>query len=302
MKKTSLKKKKQMKNKSKLGSIFDDEPYEALLGEAAKSGEAAMLKITDIEPNRDQPRKTFSAEELSSLADSIRELGVIIPLIVRPYENTYQIVAGERRWRAARIAGLSEVPVRVMELDDVRTMEYALVENLQREDLNPIEEANGYRILIEKFDMTQDEAAKKVGKARSSVTNALRLLSLPADAAEMAADGRLSRGHCKVLLGTDDVGLISQLAQKVTEQGLSVKDTERLLKAATSVNSEQAAAKKQFGFSKNVFFEEARLSLESAIGKTVRVKQGKNRVTLEIDLSDGDELKSIANCLSTWSK
>lgn len=207
-------------------SIFDDD---GLFG-AEENIAPQKLKISEIEPNKKQPRKTFSEEGLNALAESILEHGIIQPLTVRPYGDVYQIVAGERRWRAAKIAGLKEVPVRIMELSDEQTMQIALIENLQREDLNPIEEALGYQQLIDTFRMTQEDVAKRVGKARSSVANSLRLLSLPDEVKIMVRDGALSAGHSKVLTGIPDPGRQNLLAMRVVNEGLSVRTLEKLAK------------------------------------------------------------------------
>lgn len=203
-----------MAKKSALGdnftSIFDDD---GLFG-TEEAAAPQKLKLSEIEPNKKQPRKTFNDEALNALAESIIENGIIQPLTVRPYGDVYQIVAGERRWRAAKIAGLSEVPVRIMELSDEQTMQIALIENLQREDLNPIEEALGYQQLMDTFDMKQDEVAKRVGKARSSIANSLRLLTLPEDVKKYVSSGEISVGHCKVIIGVPDEKNQRELAQK----------------------------------------------------------------------------------------
>lgn len=276
-----------------LGSIFDDEVN--LFGEDASSGNNAAittLRISAVEPNRDQPRKDFDPEKLNLLAESIAEHGIIQPLTVRPYGDAYQIVAGERRWRAARIAGLSEVPVRIMELTDVETMQIALIENLQREDLNPLEEAMGYQELIERFEMKQEEVARKVGKARSSVTNALRLLAMPDEVKSLVRDGEISKGHCKALMGAASDSQMIELAGRVIREGLSVRALEKLIKAANQEKLREIIPQRR-----NTFYVEAELSLANTIGKPVRVVEGKNKITLEIDVASEEELREVVNSL-----
>jgi len=190
-----------------------------------------VLKISEIEPNRDQPRKEFDEEAMAELADSIAQHGILQPLLVRPiFGGGYQIVAGERRWRAARMAGVSEAPVVVRELTDGQVMELALIENLQREDLTPLEEALGYQTLIETYGMTQDEVSKTVGKSRPSVTNALRLLHLPEEVRELLEEKKISAGHARALLSLPDEGLMMELAHLAADQEISVRELERLVK------------------------------------------------------------------------
>lgn len=191
------------------------------------------LKISEIEPNRSQPRKEFKDEALAELADSIVQHGVLQPLLVRPLlGGGYQIVAGERRWRAARMAGVSEVPVVIRDMSDHEVMELALIENLQREDLTPLEEAQGYQSLIDQYGMTQEEIARTVGKSRPAVANALRLLHLPEDLQELVAAGKLSAGHARTLLGFQEVDDMRRAAQLVVEQGISVRELEKLVNKA----------------------------------------------------------------------
>ncbi|MDR2531314.1 MAG: ParB/RepB/Spo0J family partition protein [Oscillospiraceae bacterium] len=283
-----------MAKKSGLGnvldSIFDDNFFS---GDDAAGKNITTLKIGEVEPNRSQPRKHFDNEKLTSLADSITVHGIIQPITVRPYEGSYQIVAGERRWRAARMAGLTEVPVLIVELDDSETMQIALIENLQREDLNPLEEAGGYSELIEKFNMKQEDVAKKVGKARSSITNSLRLLTLPDSIKELVKNNELSKGHCKVLLGLSDTLQMIQLADKTVNSGLSVHALEKLIKSQTTQSKQEPSYKKK------PLYAEAEVALKNSIGKTVRINEGKNnKVTIEIDVYSEDEVMDIVNRLS----
>lgn len=269
------------------GSIFDDD---GLFG-AEENTVPQKLKITEIEPNKKQPRKTFPEEGLNALAESILEHGIIQPLTVRPYGDVYQIVAGERRWRAAKIAGLKEVPVRIMELSDEQTAQIALIENLQREDLNPIEEALGYQQLIDAYRMTQEEVAKHVGKARSSVANSLRLLSLPDEVRIMVRDGALSAGHSKVLIGIPDPERQSLLAKRVIDEGLSVRTLEKLAKKENASSPKSPAPKE-------TFLVEAELSLTDYLGKPVRVEKGRGRYTVSIDCKTEEELRELLGSLS----
>jgi len=264
-----------------LGNFSDDSP----------SGGLQTLKIGDIEPNRDQPRKDFDGEKLELLADSLRQHGVIQPLTVRQLDNgAFQIVAGERRWRAARIAGLTEVPVRIMELTDEQTMQIALIENLQREDLNPIEEANGYQELIDNYNMTQEELAGVVGRPRSTVANSLRLLTLPEQVLELVQKNLLSKGHCKAIMSATSTATMISLAKQAAAGELSVRETERLARLTKG-----EPVKTQSAPTKNTFFKETELALSEALNTTVRITDGKNKKTLCIDFTDEEDLKEIIN-------
>ena len=189
------------------------------------------VRISEVEPNRDQPRKAFDPAELEALAESINLYGMIQPITVRSIDGMYQIVTGERRWRAARMAGLSEVPVIIITADDKKAAELALVENIQRSDLNPIEEAMGFKSLIEEHGLTQEEAAKRIGKSRSAVTNSLRLLNLPENVRKMIENSELSSGHAKVLLGLSNAEDMEKIALQIVAKDLSVRETEKLVKA-----------------------------------------------------------------------
>lgn len=272
---------------SNLASIFDEGIDFSDSGEIQREG-IVTLKIGEIEPNKEQPRKEFDPEQLNQLAQSITQHGVIQPLTVREKNGAYQIVAGERRWRAAKIAGLSEVPVRVMELTDSETAQIALIENLQREDLNPIEEANGYKQLSEKYGLKQEEIASGVGKARSSITNALRLLELPEEVKEMARQGKLSQGHCKAILSVQDEIKQLELSHKIVSEGLSVRQAENQARTASG----KSAAKKQ---PKPVpqFYKEAEISLKELLGQNVKITPKRNKVTLEISCKNEEELREI---------
>ena len=236
------------------------------------------LRIAEIEPNRDQPRKNFSDEAISALADSIREHGMLQPILVRPISTGgYQIVAGERRWRAARMLALDEVPVTIRELSDAETMQIAIIENLQRENLNPIEEANGYNELIEKFGMTQEKVAKMVGRSRSAIANAVRLLSLPDRVVKMLENGEISAGHGRALLGFENEELLIATALRAADGGLTVRQVER---AADN------------------YFVEMELSLNERLGRRVKVDYGKNKGALILEFYDKEDLAALADKLA----
>lgn len=219
--------------------------------ETADSG-IVTLRLSEIEPNKDQPRKVFSEESLNELADSIKEHGVLQPLLVRPLSTGgYQLVAGERRWRASRMAGLREVPVVIRDMDEEQAMEIALIENLQREDLNAIEEASGYKMLMERYGMTQEQVAKRVGKSRPAVANALRLLNLPHKVMEMVEEGEVSPGHARALLAFEDADQIVEVAQKVKTGKYSVRDIEKMTKEQAEHREEVSAG--QFGEQEDVW-------------------------------------------------
>ena len=251
----------------------------------------------DIEPNKEQARKQFDEAALSELADSIAQHGVLQPLLVRPIiGGGYQLIAGERRWRASRIAGLTQVPVIIKELTDDEAAVISLIENLQREDLNPIEEAYGFASLIKDFDLTQEEAAQRVGKSRPAVANALRLLRLPHEVIDAVREGKLSAGHARALAAIDDEKTAIFAAKTVMEKGLSVRETEKLVKALTAEKKE----KKKKTAARNSFFDEVELSLNNSLGRKAKVvtKSGKESGTLEIDFYDKDDLARIAKVLS----
>ena len=258
--------------------------------------EAAVstLAVSEIEPNRGQPRKQFDPAALADLADSIRQHGVLQPLVVRPMpDGSYQLVAGERRWRAARMAGLSQVPVVIKELSDSETMALALIENLQREDLNAIEEAMGYRDLMENFGLTQEQVSAKVGKSRPVVTNALRLLGLPEEVRGLLSEGKLSAGHARALLSLGEEELIRQAAADTVKKGLSVRQVEALAKRQ---KQQKAAPKPQNAWDQS-FFAEVELALSQCLARKVKVEGESGRGRLVIEFYDEDDLRSIASSL-----
>ncbi len=251
------------------------------------------LPLTEIIPNKEQPRKTFDENALQELADSITQHGILQPLLVRPLPSGgYQLVAGERRWRASRIAGLKEVPVVIKELSDVETMEIAIIENLQREDLNPIEEAEGLQALIDRCGFTQEEVAVSVGKSRPAIANSLRLLKLPPEVRDMTRSGQISAGHARALLAFDNEAMIYEAADSIIRNNLTVRDVERLAKMTEKSTSSSRQRRRR-----DSFYDEVELSLSEALGRKVKVYNGRGKGTLEIEFYSAEDLKDIANKL-----
>lgn len=268
---------------------------------------SVTLRISEIEPNREQPRKYFDEEALTELADSIRQHGVIQPLLVRPMENgTYQLVAGERRWRASRMAGLTEVPVVIKDLSEIEAMELALIENLQRQDLNPIEEAVGFQQLMERYSMTQEQVASRVGKSRPAIANALRLLNLPEQVVAMVQSGEVSPGHARALLKLEDEEQILDIAKKIQKGRYSVRDVEKLTKKKLEEPKDvptQAPERipTEADWMDN-FFREMELALEAELGRKVSVTvKGKDKGTFSIDFFSKEDLADIAARLTKRS-
>ena len=267
----------------------------ALLNDNASEVQGkSTLRISEIEPNRLQPRKDFDEEAIASLADSIKDHGLLQPIVVRPYGRAYQIVAGERRWRAARVAGLGEVPVVIKEFSDSEAMQIALIENLQRENLNPVEEALGYRELSEKYDMTQESIAEMTGRSRSAVTNAIRILGLPDEVLEMIRNGQVSTGHAKVLLALDDEKIIKELAAQVADGVLTVRALENAVKSLKTEKKGKTPPKKT-----DTYFREMELSLKERLGRKVLIKNKSNdKGTLVLEFYNKDDLREIADRLA----
>ncbi len=266
-----------------LDAIFAENTQESGSG-------AVMLRISELEPNREQPRKDFDEKAMAELADSISQHGVLQPLLVRPiFGGGYQIVAGERRWRAARMAGLSEVPAMVREMNDGEVMELALIENLQREDLTPLEEARGYQTLLEKYELTQEEVAKTVGKSRPAVTNAMRLLGLPQEIQDMVERGELSAGHGRALLAFADEELMVAVARKAAAEGLSVRQLEKLAKKA----AQESSGKETPVVSRCTYFDEVELSLHEHLGRKVRVAGNGKKGVLQIEFYGEEDLQRL---------
>lgn len=265
---------------------------ESLFNENSTEKESAVtVKLHDIEPNREQPRKDFDEDALSDLADSIAKHGLLQPIIVRPLSNgNYMIIAGERRWRACRMAGLDEVPVIVKELDEQSLAEIALIENLQREDLNAVEEAMGYKSLIDNFGLTQEQVSEQMGKSRSAVTNALRLLKLKDDELEALRGGRISAGHARALLSCDEDDK-RKMMLVMALGGASVRELEKM--ASKKAPKEKALAKK------DRFYEEVELSLKQALHRKINIKSiGKEKGTITLEFYSKDELADFARRLA----
>ena len=275
--------------KSGLGRGFDAIFADNSLEDLSTSSGAVRVKLIDIEPNRDQPRKVFDESALNDLADSISQHGVLQPLLVRPMaDGGYQLVAGERRWRASRLAGLTEVPVVIKDLTDSQVAELALVENLQRENLNPMETANGFKELGDKFGYTQDEISKIVGCSRSAVANALRLLTLTDEVQELVSNGELSQGHAKAILSVEDKAYQTELARLVVKEGLSVRETERLARKVTQEPSTGKRVKKR-----NPYYDEVELALSDVLKRKVTVTKSSKKGSLEIEFFDDNDLKKL---------
>ena len=274
----------------------------ALLGddvmESHEEKNSLFLPISQVESCAAQPRKQFDTDALADLADSIREHGIIQPLTVRKLQSGYyQIIAGERRWRAARMAGLSEVPAIVIEADDRKAMELAMIENLQREDLNPIEEAEGYQVLMSQYNMTQEETAQRVGKSRSAVANALRLLNLCPPVRAMVEDGRLSNGHARALLPLSPEAQ-EKAAATIIKSDLSVRQTELLVKKLTAEIKEKP---QKSGISVD-YAEEAARELSSRIGRNCKIVSGRKKGRIELEYYGLDDLNDLIDALYTMKK
>ncbi len=272
---------------------------DALMLENADDDSDAVLQLPleEIVPNKDQPRKTFDEASLEELAESIKKHGVLQPLLVRPIpQGGYQLVAGERRWRASREAGLKEVPVIIRELSDTETMEIAIIENLQREDLNPIEEAEGLQALVERCGLTQEQVAASVGKSRPAITNSLRLLKLPEKVREMTRKGELSAGHARALLAFEDDDVILDIAQNIVKNNLTVRDIEKLAKVKNKSGESSGEVLKRVK-KRDSFYDEVELSLTEALGRKVKVYNGKGKGTIEIEFYSQIDLTELANKL-----
>ena len=288
------------KKSSRLGTGLS-----ALFGEEKESIEekaTQTLPISRVEPRRDQPRRQFDAESLAALADSIREYGLLQPITVRPLEQGYyQIIAGERRWRAAREAGLTEVPVHILEADDRLAMELALVENLQREDLNPMEEAAGYQKLMEEYGLTQEEVAARVQKSRPAVANALRLLGLGKTVGKMVTDGELSAGHARALLPLKDETLQAKAAAQVVARGLSVRQTEALT-ASLLKNGGEAPPETVSDKPTVNYVREAEKRLTDSLGRGVRFVGGQKKGRIQLEFYSPDDREALMEALMKMEK
>lgn len=266
----------------------------ALMGDAALQNQEAgsvQLSISQVEPGLNQPRKRFDQESLADLADSIREHGIIQPLTVRRLSTGYyQIIAGERRWRAAKEAGLTEVPVVIIEADDRKVMELGLIENLQREDLNPMEEAEGYLVLLTDYGLTQEEVARRMGKSRPAIANALRLTSLPPAVREKLADGTLSAGHGRAILMVEGEQTQIAFADWIADQGLSVRQAEA---AAKHFTLEPKVKKEKPAHEHQIYIDQAQQQLASHLGRKVKITAGKKKGRIELEYYNVDDLNNL---------
>lgn len=253
-----------------------------------------ILNINEIEPNRNQPRKNFSENGLEELAKSIEQNGIIQPILVRPMsDGSYQLIAGERRWRAARMAGLHEVPVTIREMSDEEASVFALIENLQREDLSPVEEAEGLKSLIESYGFTQEEAADRVGKSRTAVTNTLRLLKLPSPVLQILGEGKITAGHARALLGLDDEKEMLRIAQVTVAQELSVRQVEKMVKYAAQ--GEKPKPKKR-DKKRDKYYDEVEIALTNVLGRKVKIylSPSGHKGTLEFEFFGKEDLTKLA--------
>ncbi len=280
-----------------LDALFGDIGTEDIIAKKpleTGDGLVVTLKIVDIEPNKDQPRTSFDEEALNELTESIAEHGVITPIIVTKSDNGfYKIVAGERRWRASKKAGLKEIPAIVRELSEMQTQEIALIENLQRQNLNPVEEAMGFKRLMDEFSLSQEEVAKKLGKSRSSVANSVRILALPKEVIELVKSGEISFGHAKVILSAKDTHSMLEIAKEVVSKGLSVRDTELI------INQKPKKEKKKTKKDLNVelAFSDIEKKLTEQIGAKVKISSKGNKGRVQIEYYSNDELERIIKIL-----
>ena len=267
---------------------------EALYNENDSSSSVSTLSINEVEPNRDQPRKLFDEKALEELSNSIKQNGIIQPLLVRPMsDGSYQLVAGERRWRAARMAGLTEVPVTIREMTDEEASVFALIENLQREDLNPVEEAQGLKSLIETYGFTQEETADRVGKSRVAVTNTLRLLKLPSSVLNLLSDGKLTAGHSRALLSLDDEKEMLKIAEAAITNELSVRQVEKMVKYALQGEKTKPVKRTK---KRDKFYDEVEIALTNVLGRKVKIYLSNtgNKGTLEFEFFGKEDLTKLA--------
>lgn len=276
-----------------LEALFDDNSTD-------NSRSSQIVRLSDIEPNKGQPRQEFDKEALSTLADSIKQHGLLQPLVVRPLPSgSYQIVAGERRWRACRMLGIDEVPVFIKELTDAQTMQIALIENLQRENLNPLEEAQGFRELMDSYSMTQEDVAKTVGRSRSAVANSLRLLTLPSNVMELLKEGSITAGHAKALLSISDESMVNDIASRASKGELTVRDIEKMAaKHRREANGDKKRAPSPTELPDS-FYKEMEIGLTDALGRRVKVSMGRTKGSLEIEFTTKEELSDLAKLLTS---
>ena len=278
-----------------LDALFADDSQETQ-SSPQSAEQTNVIKITDIDPNKNQPRKLFFDDSLEELAESIRTHGILQPLAVRRTEGgRYQIIAGERRFRAAKRAGLTEVPAVIVDADDREVAELALIENLQREDLNPVEEAEGFKALIEEFSLTQEEAAERLGKSRSTLTNAMRLLALSPEALALLREGRIERGHAKVILGLSDKDKQTEAANIVAERNLNVRQTEELVRRMNKATLTPPEDEKEPEVDYIAVLER---DLTKSLGRRVKLTHGKKKGKIELEYYGNDDLDRLIAALS----
>ena len=266
----------------------------------SKKGAAEMIRVSSIDPRHDQPRKTFEREALETLADSIATYGVLQPIIVRENptaEGTYEIIAGERRWRAAKMAGLSEIPAVIFDGDELRAAQVAMIENIQREDLNPIEEALGYGALIDRFGLTQEQVAKQVGKSRAAITNMLRLLDLPDEVLELLRSGELKEGHARALLGLDDEAHMILLANRTVASGLSVREVEAAVRRMNALSEKEEVIEDAAAVQVKLHMKELEKRAMSTLGRKVRISRSSRKKVVELTYDDDADLEALLTSL-----
>ena len=288
------------KKPSGLGRGFYDIFNDNNLSDSKKAA-AELIRVSAIDPRHDQPRKTFEREALEALADSIAAYGVLQPIIVRENptaEGTYEIIAGERRWRAAKMAGLSEIPAVVYDGDELRAAQVAMIENIQREDLNPVEEALGYGALIDRFGLTQEQVSKQVGKSRSAITNMLRLLDLPDEVLELLRSGELKEGHARALLGLDDEAHMIILANRVIASGLSVREVEAAVRRMNAIAEEkEAVIEDASAVQVKLHMKELEKRAMSTLGRKVRISRSSRKKVVELTYDDDADLEALLTSL-----
>ena len=285
-----------------LFEIFEDNTTAS--AEAVQKGPAEMIKLTKIEPRKNQPRKTFDKESLELLADSVSKFGVLQPIVVREADKitgNYEIIAGERRWRAAKIAGLEEIPAVVIDGDELKATQVAIIENVQREDLNPVEEAMAYASLIDNFGLKQDEVAAQVGKNRSTIANMLRLLDLPEAVLEMLRDGMISTGHARAILALENEENMHPLALKVLENNMSVREVENAVKKLNAISTEEAeteiAAPSPYKMMARSYMRDLERRSMEALGRKVRILQTSRKRVVELTFDDNDDLEVLLSAI-----
>lgn len=269
-----------------LGALIPEEEI------TSENSEILKVSMNLIKANENQPRKAFDEEKIESLSESIKEHGVVQPIVLRKEDDTFIIVAGERRWRASKLAGLKEIPAVVMDLTDKQVLEISLIENIQREDLNPIEEAAAYKKLISEFEFTQEELSKRIGKSRTAVTNCLRLLNLDSRVQEYLIDGVISEGHGRALLAIDDKDVQFRIAQTIIDDSLNVRDTEKLIRNLGKVKADKKENEP------NIYYNDIKDKLEGYFGTKVSLISKKNKGKIEIEYYSEEDLQRILDILS----